>query len=193
MKIDKQQKKELIVKIKDCAKRKGFKTYSNSLYCKKKNYFFHCDYLIINNTKLIYNLYVKMYSYDDIFWDIMCMENNKSLSDSFRAVAAFKAPSVLIYEGEIEFGDNMDLLVSDFWKSIEESSLKFVSENNVDDYVINNECGYDSEITKCLAYIHKGEISEAVRIANENVTMDKSGAYINSGKSFFELLVEKYS
>lgn len=186
MKLDKNQQKELVNIIRAYAKKNGYKTRSNSIYCIKENAFVHCDYLIINSEKIIYRIYVKEYEYDNIFWEVMQMKENANQNNSLRACGAFKAPSILLKKGEIELTYNYEHQAEDFVKLIDECSCDFIKKYDIDEYIINNDVGIDNEILKCLALFHLNKNEEALRIAKDSIDNGNKGNYENEGKAFFE-------
>lgn len=76
MKLDKNQKKQLISAIYISSDSRGYKAKTNTIYRVIDKAFIHCDFLIVNSQKLIYRIYIKNYDYDDIFWKIMQMPSN---------------------------------------------------------------------------------------------------------------------
>ena len=174
MKLDKNQQKQLISAIRISADSRGYKARTNTIYKVIDKAFIHCDFLVVNSQKLIYRIYIKNYDYDDIFWKIMQMSSNSKRNDSLRAIGAFKAPSVLLKNGEIE-------LIEKY-----EEQAEYL----IDEYVI--ECEdvlMGREVLKCLAYIHVNNIEQAVKIAQKSINDGKSGNYENEGKNFFEWLL----
>ena len=69
MKLDKIQQKQLVNMIYIYSNKRGYKKRSNTIYRIKNDAFIHCDFLIVNSQKLVYRVYIKNYSYDDIFWN----------------------------------------------------------------------------------------------------------------------------
>lgn len=195
MKLDKSKQKELKNQIRVSAKNRKYKVRGQSIYTTRKDAFIHCVYAFINSQKLIYNVSVKNYDYDNIFWNIMQMSENIKMSDSLRAIGAFVAPSILIKQGEIEFSDKLYVLAEDFVNQIDNASNDFLCKYDVDDYIINNkdhiENEMDKEILKYLAYVHMGKNKEAVEIAEDSLRRGIKGRFQNEGKWFFEWVMSK--
>lgn len=189
MKWNKEQQKELLQVIRSKAKKAGYKLKSNSVYAVKKDCFIYCDFLIVASEKLIYRVYIKAYSYDDIFWDILHMPDNSKESDSLRACGAFKAPSILIKKGEVELTDKYDELSDFLIEEFSKNSNEFLNNYDVDDYIVNNRKETDDEILQCLAYIHMNCIDKAKEIAESAICDGDTGRFENEGKGFFEWLL----
>ena len=194
MKINKIQEKELINEIRCLIKKKGYKMKTQSIYYVDNKKFIHCDFLIVNHEKIVYRIYIKDCDYDDIFWSIMQMPDNLKEPISLRAIGAFKAPSVLLNNGELIFSNNIDDIAYKLIDLIEKSSKEFVSTNNIiDEYVTNMSEGMDLEVLKCLAYIHMGKNHDALKLAKECIENDDVGRFKNKGKGFFEWMLLVYS
>lgn len=191
MKLNKIQQRELLSAIRETAKSKKYKVSGNSIFVHKGEIFIHCDFLVVNSSKIIYRIYTKYYTYDDIFWDIMHMPKNGKSSDSLRACGAFRAPSILIRKGERELSDDYDEMSSFLVKEIDDNSSNFLLNYEIDEYVISYEKGADEYILKCLAYIHMSCMERAIDIAKSALKNGNNGRFENSGKSFFEWLLEK--
>ncbi len=127
MKLNKLQIKELTRLIEFYAKKDGFCTKNNSIFCFVHEYFACCDFLVVNATKIVYRISVKKSCYDDIFWNIMNIKGKKT--DSLRACGAFKAPSLLLKKGEIEIGDDYIDVSLFLIHIISDTIEKFISED----------------------------------------------------------------
>ena len=191
MKLNKIQQRELLSAIRETAKSKKYKFSGNSIFVHKGEIFIHCDFLVVNSSKIIYRIYTKYYTYDDIFWDVMHMPKNRKSSDSLRACGAFRAPSILIRKGERELSDDYDEMSSFLVKEIDDNSSNFLLNYEIDEYVISYEKGVDEYILKCLAYIHMSGRERSIDIAKSALKNGNNGRFENSGKSFFEWLLEK--
>ena len=77
-------------------------------------------------------------------------------------------------------------LVVRLFDLIYDKSHLFLSENNIDEYAINYNDGWNSNTLKYLAYIHLGMTEEARIYAQNEVNNGKSGGFSNEGKTFFE-------
>ncbi len=190
MKINKDIEKQLIQQIKLYAQNKKYRIKSNSLYQLKGNNFIHIDYLIVESKKIVFRIYAKKYSYDNIFWHTMRI-NNKKINDSLRAVGAFKAPSILIKKGEYELSEDIVSLANKFIEEVEVSSDNFLENNEINIYVINNKNGQDNKILKCLAYLDMKQYEQANEVAIEALKAGDRGRFENEGNSFFEWLLQE--
>lgn len=193
MKINKEMQKQLMQQIKLNAENKGYKIKSNSLYQLKGDNFIHSDYLIVESKKIIFRIYIKKYSYDNIFWDTMNMKDNKKKNDSLRAIGAFKAPSILIKKNEYELSENVVNLANQFIEAVEVASDNFLANNEINMYVLKYEYGQDNKILKCLAYLDMKQYAQANEVARAALGVGDSGRFESEGNSFFEwVLLEKY-
>lgn len=186
MKLNKEQQKQLFRTIRGQVEKKGYKIKSNTIYVVRKECFIHCDFLVVDSKKIIYRIYIKNYSYDDIFWNILHMPDNTKKSNSLRACGVFKAPSILIEKGEVGLTDNYEELSDFLIEKISKNSNEFLNKFDVDDYVINYEKGIDKEILQCLAYIHMDCVDKAKDIAQNAILFGDKGRFENQGKGFFE-------
>ncbi len=192
MKNDKQSQKQFVQQVKEKALNVGYKVSSNSIYKIVGENFVHADYAIVDSKKIVYRLYVKKYSYDNIFWDVMQMEENLKKRDSLRAIGAFKSPSILIKNGEIRFTEDLEKFAEEFIVLITEVSNSFVKEYQLNEYVISQTGFQDEEIMKCLAHIDRNALQEAKRIACDELSKGNKGRFENEGKGFFELILEYF-
>lgn len=191
MKLNKIQQRELLNTIRETAKKNSYKIKGTSIFIHKGEIFIHCDFLVVDSRKIVYRIYTKYYSYDDIFWNIMHMSKNEKSSDSLRACGAFKAPSILIRKGERELSDDYEEMSNFLVKEIDDNSSSFLLNHEIDEYVINYEKGVDKDILKCLAYIHMSCRERAIDIAKSALKNGNKGRFENSEKSFFEWLLIK--
>lgn len=190
MKNDKSVQKEIIAYIKKKAKQYGFKNRSNTLYLVREHYFAYCNYIMTASRTLIYQVYIKEYCYDDIFWKIMNMAENSNEPDSLRAVGAFAAPAISIKEGKIEFEEDYSQGVCEFVQNMSEGISDFIAKYDINEYIINIE---NQNVLKCLAYINTGCMEEAVELAKNAIINDDADGYINEGKTFFQWLFDKFT
>ncbi len=138
MKMDKATQKELKNRIKDCAKKLGYKSSRGFLFSKNDDNFITVIPVIVDSCKLVYSIDIKKFSYDDIFWDVINMSDNKKQPVSLRAFGAFAAPSITIYEDEIALSSDPDSIANLLCDIIAEKTSKFLKEHQVNDYVLSN-------------------------------------------------------
>lgn len=185
MKLDKEQQKHVVEAIRKIAKIKKLKVKSYAIYTVEDDIFIHSDFFV-DSEKISYRIYVKYYEYDDIFWKVMQMPSNSTQKDSIRAIGAFKAPSILLEEGEIGLTEKYEEQVSEFINMILECSYKFIKNYNIDEYVINSSEELDINILKYLAYIHLDRKEDARNVAENALRAGEKGRFSNEGKYFFE-------
>lgn len=190
MKLSKDLQKQFLQEVKLLGRKEGFKYVNFSLYKLVADNFIYVDYLIVGSNKMIFRLYIKRYSYDNFFWNIMNMSDNIKKRDSLRANAAFKAPAVLIKRGEYELSDDVIGLSQNFINEIVKESNDFILNNEVNNYVFNHAELQDYEILKCLAYLDINDNSKATQVALEMLDSGDNGRFENEGKGFFEWLIE---
>lgn len=193
MKINKEQEKEFIKEIRNITKEKGYKIKAQSIFFTQNNAFIVCNFVIVDHKKIVYRISIKDYAYDDIFWNIMQMPDNSKEPQSLRANGAFKAPSVLLKKGEMEFSNEYLYQAVRLVNLIEHCSNDFLENNNIDDYVIKSNEVMDIEILKCLAYIHMGNVSDAIAYSKNCIDNGEVGRFENEGKRFFEWLLHVYT
>lgn len=189
MKFDKIFLKELDKKIKEQAKKHGFKRNSGFLYLKNGENFVDIVYTYSDSCRIAYDLNIKKYSYDDIFWDIINMPENKKEPMSLRARGAFAAPSIIVKDDSIPLSPDMDDVASSFCEKIAYEAADFLNHNDVNEYVLSKN---ESPTLKCLAYIDKNEISSAIKIAKDELKRGELGDVQNEGLGFFEWLLRTY-
>lgn len=126
--MDKQKKeqfknieKALIKEFKEVAKTFKYKSISNSLYKKDKDFFMHSVYFTAYKDKTlkftVWN-YVKTYESDNLFWTIFDMRDNINERDSLRANGAYTMPSFKSseYSMEIQETTNLHEICKNFMK-----------------------------------------------------------------------------
>ena len=187
MKMDKMTQKILLKQIKTRASEFGYKVSSYAMFSKIGENFVSIDHGILNSTIFDYSITIKKYSYDDIFWDIMNMADNKKAPVSLRAIGAFAAPSITIFADKIPLSDDIDLIVQTFFDTVVIHVNDFLEKNQVNDFVFATEGLYHGSILQCLAYIDRKEIASAIEVAKREIASgDKDGGFENEGKGFFE-------
>ena len=192
MKMDKATQKELGKRIKDCAKKFGYRHNSGFLFLKSDDNFISNIFLIQNSCKLKYTIRVKKYSYDDIFWDVINMSSNQKEPMSLRARGAFSAPNITLARGEIALSSDSDLdvIANSLCDIIVETTSRFLKEHQVNDYVLSKEDFPYSKTLKCLAYLDMNDVASALDIAKKEIESgNPSGGFGNEGKGFFEWVV----
>lgn len=186
MKLNNSQLKELNCFISEHSNKVGYKVKSNTIFAIKDSAFVFCNYLIVNSEKIVYRIYIKDYDYDNIFWEILQMQENIKKNASLRACGAFKAPGILLKKGELKFTERYYDQAEDLVNLIENCSCDFVKNNNIDEYIINNTIGMDESVLKCLAFLHTGKKEDALKLVNDAVNNNISSGYKNEEKDFWE-------
>ena len=138
MKMDKMTQKLLLKQIKTRAAEFGYKVSRGFMFSKIGENFVSVTYLIVNSVKLVVDVSVKKYSYDDIFGDVMNMTDNKKAPVSLRAYGAFTAPSITILEDELFLSDDIDSVVQTFFDKVVKCVSDFLEKNQVSDFIFFN-------------------------------------------------------
>ena len=192
MQLEKDQEKQLLIAIKNEAKKRNIKSNMGRLFFVKDNAFVHCNYIVIKRSIMDYSIYIKEYEYDDIFWDIMHMQKNSKQPISLRACGAFSSPSIKIFHKQIEEIDNYEETARLIVNDLEKYSLDFLCEFDIGDYIINeyDQKSYMYGVLECLALVHKGKTLDAKKIAKEFIEHGDRGSFVNENKGFYEWLLD---
>ena len=194
MKMDKMTQKLLLKQIKTRAAEFGYKVSRGFMFSKIGENFVSVTYLIVNSTKLVFDVSVKKYSYDDIFWDIMNMADNKKAPVSLRAYGAFVAPSITILDDELPLSVDIDSIVQTFFDTVIIHVNDFLEKNQVNDFVFATEGLPRGALLRCLAYLDQKDIASAVEVAQKEIAAgNRRGGFENEGKGFFEWVLYQYS
>lgn len=171
-------------------KEKKYKFRNGFVYKKINNdVFVYGSYIFVplsDNGNWIFRLNIKKYSYDDIFWEIMNMEENKKQAESFRAVGAFKVTGIPILRLNSKVQDNIEEFVKNLSEEIEKVVDLWRDSNKINNYVLEHDDFLDAQIMKVLVYIDKGMKKEALEMARKEVMKGNIGRFENEGKGFFE-------
>ena len=145
--------------------------------------------------RLLIILDIKKYTYDEWFWDIMDMSDNRKNGDAFRSIGAFVAPSIWITRYLEEPESFSDRFLRDCVEKVQIQLENFVTKHDINEYVLSGadlEDGgklLDGNLLKCLAYCDLGNLPAAKKIAKEEVQKGRDGGFENEGKSFFEWML----
>lgn len=198
MKFNVQERKAIEKEVQAILKGRGYKGRIGQMYRIDKEVYIEFGFFFPTNRIISFDTQVKKYSYDNIYWEIMNMIDNKKMPDSFRAWGAFKAWSITIDEFEYVFIDKENY-IKDIVKIIERFEKKvneFIAKNDINEYVLSHmdtrdggDLTYGNEL-KCLAYCDRGEYGKSKKVAIEELEKGKSGGFVNEGKNFYEWVVE---
>lgn len=189
MKINKQKQKELILKIKELAIKAGYKKRDYSIYKVENGKLIFVDFIIINSEILSYSSYIKKYSFDNLFWKIIDMEENINESDSLRVYGAFAAPGVNISEGKKELSENVEEIANEIFEKVMKEIKDFEDNHDLVEYIFSNNKIMDANILQCLSYIDSNDLPSAKKLAQEQILKGDTGRFENGGKGFFEWLL----
>lgn len=192
MKLSKKEINQFYNELKEKAALSGYKSVGNSLYRFSSNNIVSVDYLIIDNDTLHYRISLKKRSYDDYFWDIMQMPENKDGKETLRIEGAFASPSLCLKSDDIAIESNSDVIKS-FIDEVNKLVDEFLEKNeDVSRYIIANQDEINDDILTSLAYIDLNQLDLAKDLAITEIEDDEIGWFENKGKGYFEWLLEYY-
>ena len=195
MKINKVEREEILKKLKALFRAQGYKGGKELAYKKQGENFICIRYSIVDRMRLSIMLDIKKYTYDEWFWDIMNMRDNRTIGDAFRSIGAFVAPSIIIANLLKETESFSNEFLQNCVEEVEDTLEKFLTKNDINKYVLREvdfEDGgklLDGNLLKCLAYCDLGNVPAAKKIAKEEVQKGRDGGFENEGKSFFEWML----
>lgn len=195
MQLNKEERDEILKKLKDLFREQGYKGGKGLAYKKQGENFICVRYSIVERMRLLIILDIKKYTYDEWFWDIMDMSDNRKIGDAFRSIGAFVAPSLWIKRYLEEPEIFSDKFLRDCVEKVQSQLESFVTKHDINEYVLSGtdfEDGgklLDGNLLKCLAYCDLGNVSAAKKIAKEEVQKGRDGGFENEGKSFFEWML----
>ena len=193
MNLGKETKKNLEQSIKNQGKKLGFKSKNGFIFSKIGENFVTVTYVIVNFCKLVYTIELKKFSYDDIFWDILHMPDNKKMPFSLRANGAFSAPSIILSQGEIALSSDVEAIPESFLNMVEEKISFFSNKYEVNSYILSHKDIPCSSTLMCLAFLDMDNPSAAVKIAQKEIAAgNRLGGFENEGKVFFEWILFKF-
>lgn len=188
----KELSKKLLEEIETMAINKDFKpsvTTKSIIYKIINDNFIFVRYNEYGAHKIAFKVYIKKCSYDEIFWEITDNNHYMRGEDSYRV---FSAPPILIKSQEYEISEDIDSLIEQFFNEIETSINIFLENNNIDEYIINNENFPDCKVLKCLAYININQEFKAIEIAKNELEKDLNAKLKYREKEFFKNVIESY-
>jgi len=186
MKLNKEQRKLLVKKIKEFAKKEGYKVRDYSIFKKIGENFMDMAFNFIDGTKIGYSIGIKKYVYDDIFWEIMNMSENSKESESLRSVGAFTSPTIFLERDSFELIEDFDALAQRLITRFGEVVDAFLESHTVTEYVIEN---VQDEILQCIAYVDIGDYGRAKEIAKSAIQDGNKERFENEGRGFFQWLL----
>ena len=195
MKINLVEREESLKKLKALFREQGYKGGKELAYRKQGENFICIRYSIVDRMRLSIMLDIKKYTYDEWFWDIMNMRDNRTTGDAFRSIGAFVAPSIIIANLLKEPESFSDDFLQNCVEKVNDILEEFLIKNDINKYVLKEvdfEDGgklLDGNLLKCLAYCDLGNVSAAKKIAKEEVQKGRDGGFENEGKSFFEWML----
>ena len=89
----------------------------------------------------------------------------------------------------MELSENLDLIAEEFLKKVNKEINLFLETNNLEEYIFSDNIVIDKNILRCLSYIDSGLLSEAKKLAEEQLLSGNTGRFVNEGRGFFELVL----
>ncbi|HHW71289.1 MAG TPA: hypothetical protein GX392_08185 [Clostridiales bacterium] len=167
------------------------KIVSNCIYKKLGDYLISAIYFVRfsdNQYKLTLRYNIKLYYYDNIFWEVFDMKENSLQKDSFRVNGAYTAPSIQWDEKTYTITNISEVeqvcmeAINEF---ITESKLfieKILSDyGNFDLFILKQVGIMDEMLLKMLAYINMNKYTDAEYIANTELKQGRGGRFQNNG------------
>lgn len=186
MKITKAQRSEFDKAIKKKAKDYGYKYAYGVMFSQIGENFTYTLCGLTVNGEVCGHIHIKKMSYDNLFWDIINMPDNRLQPLSFRANAAFKSPSILLPLGGIVFNEDLDMVANQCCSAVAATVNSFLDNNSVGEYVLMKESSPYASVLKCLEHLDRGDATSALEIADSEISKGNSGGFLNEGKNFFE-------
>lgn len=195
-KKNKEIEKVIITNIKQEAKKQKFKIRSNCIYKIIEDYFIYASYKIQPGEEqwtLILRMKIKSYDYDNLFWEIFDMAENKNEPDSLRAVGAFSCPAFQWNKKSYEIS-SLESLKAD----IENAMNDFQNEINLFIDMVKLEYGdfhtfilsQNDMLLKMLANITKNNYALARELASSEIEKGERGGFANKGKYIYEYIID---
>lgn len=188
--------------------RLGWKCSRGFVFKKESDLFF--TILITGQPKaqrLSWSMSFKHYDFDEIFWDVVKLPENKKQPLSFRACGAWVAPSTEVQCGNTTLNkwdeETISGEISNIFELLDPTSVEVA--NSVTTYQSNLRVleNYYSQLMnkypnavrtvwteKLLTCLLESELDEAKEIANNRIEMGDSGGFNYAESSFYQLASE---
>lgn len=186
----------------------AWKHIAGFLYCRKEKLFF--SLIILGNGKsgsIRYTLDYKYFEFDDLFWQIVQLQENARRPLSFRAQGAWVFPSFCIKEGEIpistwdtehlmrvveEVLSEADTLSSEYAERIRTPDQNLAELERLLAGLLKQHPGalVDINRERMMTAILKRDISTARQIARDRISQGDHGGFSMGSRSFFHLSAE---
>lgn len=194
--------------LKEIGKKYGWQSHNGFVFTKKERLFFVL-LLFLEKDKIRYSLDYKFYDFDEVFWNIVGMEENLKQPLSLHARGAFTAPTMRIYDSKwIEIGEwDKDILVkklNDIFQKVESISNELAKkvttldenleylQNLLDDILQRSPKAVTNIfIERLITAVLKKDFALGLKIIQERIAQCDGGGFIIKGQSFYEL-AKKY-
>ena len=191
--------KQIDQALKAISKPYGYKynVSGGSIYKKSGVYFITAFPFTVRNNgyKINVRASIKLYEYDNLFWNIFDMSDNANQPESLRAIGAFVAPSVEIYRNDysINDGSEAEQLCERIMLELDAKSLEFIdmierNHGGLDKYILTEI--EDNALLKMLAYSQLGEYQNAKRLAERELSQGRGGRFRNKDLDFNEYILK---
>lgn len=186
----------------------GWKCSRGFVFKKDRESFFTILVAGIPKTKkLSWSIRFKHYDFDDVFWDIVKLPENKNQPLSFRACGAWVAPSMEIQNGSIVLNEWEEEKISEQIQNIfaELDPLSIEVASSIHSYSSNLEVleNYYTQlmskypnaavtiwVERLLTRLLESNLKEAKKISDARIAEGDEGGFNYAGSSFYQLANE---
>ena len=187
----KELKKALPKMLKDKIKNYKFKKKDFMIWYNKKDLFFDLliDVGVFSDGKCYCTTLekIKPLWLDDLLWDLLKMESNKSEAFSLRTIGAFTVSGSEIFEDKSELIEwTIDELESKIDRYLEHFYMS-IQNSTIDDFYNNLEVSaYQSNLRKSLSMVYNHKYQEVL----DNLNINESGGFKNGDLSINDAIKE---
>ena len=194
--------------LKEYSTRFGWKCSRGFVFKKERELFFTILITGIPKTKkLSWSMSFKHYDFDDVFWDVVKLPENKKQPLSFRACGAWVAPSMEIQSGSAVLEEWEEKKMSEQIRKIFEklNPLSIEITSSINSYCSNLEVleNYYAQligkypnavrtiwVERLLTRLLESNLKEAKEIADARIAEGDVGGFNYAGRSFYQLANE---
>lgn len=179
----KEMKKYLEDKTKETFKTYNLKKKDYMFYISKNNMFYSIMFSMSNNIIKVY-FYAKPLWIDDILWDILNMNSNKTAPISLRSVGAFTINSqIRVNEYNVENEEEINKVINNSFNDLLKLSNDYNESYYLNDYT---NISYQKEMIYTIVLIHNKEYEKALNFLNNTKVSD----FVSNNKCFSDLAIE---
>ena len=167
------------------------KLISNCIFKKLNDYLISAIYFVRfsgNQYRLTFRYNIKLYNYDNIFWEVFDMKENCLQKDSLRVNGAYTAPSIQWDEKTYTITNVSEAeqvcveAINEFNTESKMFIEKILTEyGSFDSFILKQEGIMDEMLLKMLANINMKRYANAENIANTELEQGQGGRFQNNG------------